>query len=444
MADSLKNLLDKVADDTSRIRLLNLLGWEVRETAPKISIDYCNQSLRLIEKLQKQKNTEYMIEWLELATSNAYNNFGILNNIVYSDKEAAINYHLKALKLREKLAGSSFEQMRKAGRRGMGDSYKNIGSLYISLDEAKSFNYTLKAIELLEETGDKRGVSMCIGNIGSLYQTKGEYDSATHYFEKALVIAKSINNKRSICILLSQIGSSLLIKSDTCTNQKDIKKLTDQALVYFKESLPVATEIHNKLFILRNINCMGAVYKKQQLYEKAIEYFNKSLEMAREINAQEEIIDIYRQLSEVQVSLGNYKKAYELYYIFTEKKDSMSNYVSSSKVVQLQNKYETEKKEKEEEILKKLRETEAKAELDKQKQTRNSFVAGFILVLIFSLIITNRLLLVRKQKKTIEEQKQLVEEKQKEILDSIRYAKRIQKSLLPHEKYIERVLRRAL
>jgi len=42
--------------------------------------------------------------------------------------------------------------------------------------------------------------------------------------------------------------------------------------------------------------------------------------------------------------------------------------------------------------------------------------------------------------KEIELQKRLLEEKQKEIIDSITYAKRIQRSLLPTEKYIDRIL----
>ena len=48
------------------------------------------------------------------------------------------------------------------------------------------------------------------------------------------------------------------------------------------------------------------------------------------------------------------------------------------------------------------------------------------------------------QQRTAEvvKQKQVLEEKQKEILDSIQYAKRIQQSLLPTEKYIERNLNR--
>jgi hypothetical protein len=50
--------------------------------------------------------------------------------------------------------------------------------------------------------------------------------------------------------------------------------------------------------------------------------------------------------------------------------------------------------------------------------------------------------LVAKQKQEAEYQKYLVEEKQKEIIDSIKYAKRIQQSLLPTDKYIGKSLNR--
>jgi hypothetical protein len=46
----------------------------------------------------------------------------------------------------------------------------------------------------------------------------------------------------------------------------------------------------------------------------------------------------------------------------------------------------------------------------------------------------------QKAEKQLSEQKKLIEEKQKEILDSIRYARRIQRSLLPTEKYISRAI----
>jgi hypothetical protein len=57
-------------------------------------------------------------------------------------------------------------------------------------------------------------------------------------------------------------------------------------------------------------------------------------------------------------------------------------------------------------------------------------------------IIEQQKNLVAKQKQEAEYQKYLVEEKQKEIIDSIKYAKRIQQSLLPTDKYIGKSLNR--
>ena len=50
--------------------------------------------------------------------------------------------------------------------------------------------------------------------------------------------------------------------------------------------------------------------------------------------------------------------------------------------------------------------------------------------------------IIEVQKSQVEHQKLLVEEHQKEIIDSITYARRIQRSLLPSEKYIEKTMLR--
>lgn len=65
-----------------------------------------------------------------------------------------------------------------------------------------------------------------------------------------------------------------------------------------------------------------------------------------------------------------------------------------------------------------------------------------MLVLILAIVIFKNLQTNKKKNKIISYQKEQVEEKQKEILDSIRYAKRIQRALLPTEKYIDKSLNR--
>ncbi len=59
---------------------------------------------------------------------------------------------------------------------------------------------------------------------------------------------------------------------------------------------------------------------------------------------------------------------------------------------------------------------------------------------LLEITVKNRTQHIEEQKEIIEKQKELVEEKNKEVLDSINYAKRIQSALLTGEKYIQKYL----
>ena len=76
-----------------------------------------------------------------------------------------------------------------------------------------------------------------------------------------------------------------------------------------------------------------------------------------------------------------------------------------------------------------------------------SVIVGLLLVIIFAAYVFKTLSVTRKQKAVIEHknietelQKKEIEMKQKEILDSIHYAKRIQTALIPSVKYIDKSL----
>ncbi len=70
------------------------------------------------------------------------------------------------------------------------------------------------------------------------------------------------------------------------------------------------------------------------------------------------------------------------------------------------------------------------------------YIAGFeIGFIMFSIILDRTFSFLVMQNKEIAKQKNEIELKQKEILDSLKYARRIQHSLLPTEKYINRVLK---
>jgi serine phosphatase RsbU (regulator of sigma subunit) len=74
-------------------------------------------------------------------------------------------------------------------------------------------------------------------------------------------------------------------------------------------------------------------------------------------------------------------------------------------------------------------------------------VAGLLLVLVFAGFIFRSLRITRKQKHIIElqkgevqKQKELVDVHQKEIIDSINYAKRLQEAILPTDSYVKQYL----
>ena len=67
---------------------------------------------------------------------------------------------------------------------------------------------------------------------------------------------------------------------------------------------------------------------------------------------------------------------------------------------------------------------------------------GIILVLVFAGFMYNRFRVTQKQNLLIEQQKHIIEEKHKEVLDSIRYAKRIQDALITPISYIDRNIKR--
>jgi hypothetical protein len=75
-------------------------------------------------------------------------------------------------------------------------------------------------------------------------------------------------------------------------------------------------------------------------------------------------------------------------------------------------------------------------EISRQRSYTYGGIIGFILMLIIAIISFRAFSNKRKANKEIEAQKQLLEDKQKEIIDSITYAKRIQQSHMPTERYI--------
>ncbi len=196
------------------------------------------------------------------------------------------------------------------------------------------------------------------------------------------------------------------------------------------------------------MNGLGEIYLQLKNYPKAIKYSELSFKFAEESGSKRDMKWALLNLSDTYNAAGDAGKALSYYKQASVLKDSILNEESTKQINELQTLYETEKKESQIKLLSKDKVINEK-EIQRQKIIRNAILAGAILFLLLLIVIFKRYrekkkanTILGEKNKTIEMQKQVVEEKQKEILDSIKYAKRIQMALLPSEKYIARILSR--
>ena len=224
-----------------------------------------------------------------------------------------------------------------------------------------------------------------------------------------------------------------------------------KALEHYLKSLKIMKEIGDKEGTADCYINLGEINVQLKKFNEAKKYLNEALSISKDIGEKDIIKDSYRGLAELQNKTGNYKQALDSYKQFIIYRDSLLNEENTKKSVQTQMNYEFAKKENETKAEQDKKDLIVEKEKQKQKITIVSVSVGLILVLVLALVILRSLRqnqkknkIITEQKEIVEHQKELVEEKQKEILDSIHYAKRIQTALITSEKYVDKNLKRLM
>jgi len=395
------------------------------------------------------------------AIANRLANLGI----IYKDQGdylKALDHYFQALKIDEEL-GSKY---------GVAKEYTNIGNVYDEQDDyAKALEYYLKGIKLAEEIEHKSLMTNLYGNIGNVYNQQAsviEPDSAAlrnklqeqalHYYLKCLRLAEEMQEKSRMSIQLGNIG--LLYNEQLKTEKSPAKKaeLLASALHYFSRARRMSEELGEKYDIARHYGNIGALYVLQKNYKAAYDHLYRALALDDSLGALDYMKTWYAHLSELYErsniplpdSIGGkvlnpeQMRLRALYYHkrYIALRDILFSEENKKQLVRKEMNYEFEKKE-----ASTRAEQEKKDAVAAEEKKRQFFVlilVSFVLLLVavIAIVIFRSLRTTRKQKIEIENQKHLVEEKQKEILDSIHYAKRIQTALITNENYINKNLTR--
>lgn len=422
--DSLLVLLNKTTIDSTRLIILNNLSFEFWDVNPNTGLSYAKEALDLSEKIHSRKGT-----------AEAYSNIGRSYRRM-TNLTKALEFSFKSLKLYEEIGD----------KHGIASNLLNIGNTYrVQKDYEKSLEYLQRSLKINEEAGDKIWVARSLNSIGNVLKDQKKYSETIEYYTRSLKVAEEIQSKDRIAAAMTNLGSAY-----------GLVKEYAKALDYDFKALKMYKEIGKKIGTSECYINIGMVYldlsnenapiqgfsknfsKKEHLHFAKI-YCDSAIYLDKEAGHLEGLQWDYKFLTSVFNQQEDFKGAFKSYEFFISIKDSISNSESNRRISQLEKSNEEDLKQKEIEIQ--------KLQLSSAKKERNYFLLGISLLIIFAGVIFRSLWTTRKQKTLIEkknleteEQKKIIEEKNKDIMGSIRYAKRIQNSLLPTEKYIERVL----
>ncbi|MBL7902337.1 MAG: tetratricopeptide repeat protein [Bacteroidia bacterium] len=327
------------------------------------------------------------------------------------DYTRAAEFYFRALKISDATADTIYKAK----------IYSCLGDLYYDTgDFQKSLNYHLQSLKTIEHSKDKFNICARMQRVGDAYSQLKKYNLSLEYYLKALDIAKKNEYAEIVAISLTNIGS---------TYAAQIKHT--EALKYYNEALKIFKDLgvdHQVAIVNFSI---GECFLKMEQYTKAEKYLLNSLPMIREEYEMEMEKQLYNVLSELYLKTKKYKEAHYFLKAYHQLNDSLFSIEKLKDLTRKELNYEFEKKQ----ALTKA-EHEKELAISEAEEKRQRLFSWFIAALavsigIISLVIYRSLQLTKKQKQIIEAQKQQVEEHQKEIIDSITYAKRLQEAILP-------------
>jgi serine phosphatase RsbU (regulator of sigma subunit) len=402
----------EVLDDTIKIKNFIDSTNAILSSQPFQAKDQANLSLKASLKLN-----------YKLGIAKSHKMLGVIH-YKQGDFPTALQHYFDCL--------SYYESIKDL--KGMASLYNNIGLVYSAKNESqKALNYHLKSLNIKKQLNDETGISATYNNIGIIYSGLNNIDSSKYYHEKALEIRLRTND-------LNGQGNSYYNLATNYFDLKDYKKSLD----YHFKALAIFKTTKNFFDASFSLNEIALIYLENGKTKICLQYADSALSIAKEHGINEAIMEAYKTYYLTYNKLNDPINELKYYRLFSELKLEVNSESKAAEIGKMETKFEYENKIKLQELEQDKKNVLQNAESKKQKVTIASIAIILLLVLVFSFFLFNRFKLIKKQNILIEHQKQIVDEKaaeltarQKEILDSIHYAKRIQNTLLAHKEFVD-------
>ncbi len=311
-------------------------------------------------------------------------------------------------------------------KKSLNDNLKEVYRVYAIIlgkmgKYQESLLYNHQALKHYLSKNNRIQYAKTLSNISLLHLNNKQTDSAYFYSLRASEIFNELQTPSEYANSLLGIAEINLEKGDV-TNSKQ----------YVYRALKMYNDKSVYLGLVHGYYDLGNIYIKEGKSDSAIIAYKASLSYISGFSLPDMQRDCYKALAEAYQKKGDYVNAYNFQVKHTLYKDSVADLKLKDKSLEMDVKFDIVKKENE------LHDKENKIALqDKQK---NFLILGIVVIIVLLGISYRNYLQKKKTNEIITGQKKLVEEKQKEILDSIQYAKRIQNTLLAHTDYVNQNL----
>lgn len=402
--DSLKEQL-AIQNEVNKTDVLIELSKAYWTVSPGRGLQYSNEAVKLAKK-HNDKNKE--------ARALLY---GGVNAYYLADYEKSIDFYQKSLMIAREINDERL-------------SAYNLNNLGMVNSQLKNYekaisNYS-ESSGIMKELGDKIEYAKIINNIGELNMLLGNYDEALKNHLSIVSIIKESGERIFLLWLLNDIGNIYIKKGNY-----------EKALQYLFESLKISDEIDDNIGKTRVLNNIGTVYLKKKEPGKAKEYFYNGLIFAKKTSAEESLMETYRNLSGYYLEINNHKKALEFYKLFKEVSDNILNENRSNKIIEMQTRFETENKEKENNLLRKKNEVN-ELTIEKQTYLRNFFIVLLILSILLIILIYNRFSTKKKISIALEEKNNLITEQKNKLAETLNILQETNIELMRQKKEIQK------
>ncbi len=331
-------------------------AWALKEENPEKAIDALKISLAAFKKSGHRKMEAKTLSYL-----------GTIEDIQGNSVEA-IDYLLKAIKIQEKnhyLKDLSF-------------SYNNIGiAHFYQFNYETALMYYKKSLAIDKTRKDLKGEAGALINIGLIYTYIDSLPSAIKNYQDALKIYTQLNDSLGLASTLNNLAKIEMGDKD----YKTAIEYYNQALAYLETTNSIEAKF-TPYYGLAN------AYLQLNENTKAISYAIQAVEFAKKANARERLQYGYEILSEAYAKSGNESLAYIHLRKYADLRDSLINEDRTSRIAEMQTKYESEKKDKRivEVELKNQQEKSLRIQREKEALERQK-IFNYVLISLFALLI---------------------------------------------------------